>query len=878
MITVLAMLASQILAQQDNQQQGFTYQAVARNSNGTPMADQLLSVRLAIQENGPEGEIVWQEEHKVQTSSLGLFTLIVGDPEAIPIDGTVDSFDQIDWSSGPYYLGVQIDADGEYLDMGGSPITRVPLAQFANTASSATSFSVQPAAETQPGEPLFQVKRKDGQPVFAVYEDMVWVYVDTLSSKGKKGGFAVGGYSTASKGVTQEYMRVTPDSVRVYVSEDAAKGKKGGFAVGGYSTATKGNGQEYLRVTPDSVRVYIDTDSQVKGKKGGFAVGGYSAGSVKGNPGDLYFNLSPSEDAELVRDKSQILFYPAKDAFFAGTIHIGDPDSVGLNSTALGYKSVAMGRYSQAFGYKCLALGDYSTAIGKEAVSMENSFALGNTAVAVGNDSYAFGSAARASGEKSFAFGSVGIDTVGMPTDIPTTASGDYSIAFGMGARATSFGAMSMGAGSNAEGYKSVAIGPGATALGSYASAIGYLSVANGSYASSMGYMSEANGTKSIAIGSYYSYTYLEIIKGGGFKPIRVTRENSANGSYSVSLGNGNSSNDGGLALGTFNDAGAFGAAALGFSNNASGRYSLAAGYNNDALGYYSMAIGENVYSKAMNSLAVGTFNDTTVGTRDQWVETDPLFQIGNGTSNSNRHDAFRVDKNGRVQVLPVNSRYGMYLVTSADEENVNSTIYGFRSIISSSDPDLSGAYSGRFTGGITAGTYYGLYADTRTGDGFDVAEYIYDTRGDTEAGDVLVADPETEKSVLKSSVPYQVSVVGVVSTDPQLVMGMELVVDEETGEPLEGVKATRLALTGRVPVKITEENGPVRPGDLLTTSSTPGHAMKWSLLDMEKAKDFEELKSMLAENERRRHAVIGKALGSSGSGSGKVMVLISLQ
>jgi hypothetical protein len=120
--------------------------------------------------------------------------------------------------------------------------------------------------------------------------------------------------------------------------------------------------------------------------------------------------------------------------------------------------------------------------------------------------------------------------------------------------------------------------------------------------------------------------------------------------------------------------------------------------------------------------------------------------------------------------------------------------------------------------------------------------------------------------------------VVGVVSTDPQLVMGMELVVDEETGEPLKGVQATRLALTGRVPVKITEENGPVKPGDLLTTSSTPGHAMKWSLLDVEKAKDFEELKSMLAENELRRHAVIGKALGSSGSGSGKVMVLISLQ
>jgi hypothetical protein len=110
------------------------------------------------------------------------------------------------------------------------------------------------------------------------------------------------------------------------------------------------------------------------------------------------------------------------------------------------------------------------------------------------------------------------------------------------------------------------------------------------------------------------------------------------------------------------------------------------------------------------------------------------------------------------------------------------------------------------------------------------------------------------------------------------MVMGMELVVDPETGETLPGVLATRLALTGRVPVKITEENGPIVPGDLLTTSSTPGYAMKWTLLDVNEAKDFDGLKSILAENERRRNAIIGKSVGSSNGGTGTVMVLISLQ
>jgi hypothetical protein len=108
--------------------------------------------------------------------------------------------------------------------------------------------------------------------------------------------------------------------------------------------------------------------------------------------------------------------------------------------------------------------------------------------------------------------------------------------------------------------------------------------------------------------------------------------------------------------------------------------------------------------------------------------------------------------------------------------------------------------------------------------------------------------------------------------------MGMELVIDKETGEPIPGVQATRLALTGRVPCKVTDENGPIQPGDLLTTSSTPGHAMKWTPVDVSKAQDFEELKKMLAENEMRRHAVIGKAVEALDSGTGKIMVLISLQ
>ncbi|MCK4748371.1 MAG: hypothetical protein KAT15_15075, partial [Bacteroidales bacterium] len=282
-IACLAMLTAPVHSQESQPQPGFTYQAVARNASGVPLTNQALTVKLAIMADSQNGTLIWEEEHDRVTSSLGLFTLLVGGPDARGGNGSVDSFDQIDWSAHAYFLNVWVKTDGDFMEMGGSPIQTVPIAQYAASAKSATSnFSVQPSLESTSGEALFEVRRSDGHPVFAVYEDMVWVYVDTLANKGVKGGFAVGGYSRDTKGVSQEYMRVTPDSVRIY----------------------------------------IDSDPQAKGVKGGFAVGGFSRDS-KGASGDLFFNLSPKNDAEVISDKSQILFYPAKDAFFAGTIHVG---------------------------------------------------------------------------------------------------------------------------------------------------------------------------------------------------------------------------------------------------------------------------------------------------------------------------------------------------------------------------------------------------------------------------------------------------------------------------------------------------------------------------------------------------------------------------
>jgi hypothetical protein len=893
LIGVLLFSSGRLFAQTE---QGFSYQAVARDLSGSPIGEKEITVRIVVHANGLDGEEIWSEEHRIQTSSMGLFTLTVGDPKAMNQGGSAKAFEQIDWSAYPYFLRIYLKLDNEFMDMGGSAIQTVPLARFATSAKSAAgSFSVQPNEDPLPGEALFMVRRKDGQPVFAVYEDMVWVYSDPNASKGAKGGFAVGGYNPV-KGVTEEY----------------------------------------LRVSSDSVRIYIDSDPRSKGVKGGFAVGGYKPTSAKGFQDEIYLNVSGQEAVDVVKDKSQIMWYPRKEAFLAGNIQIGSVDSVGQNSTAMGYKSVAMGNYSQAFGYRSMSLGNYSTSFGNRSIAKgEDSYALGSGAVASGIRSFAIGVGSHTTGTSSMALGtssealnnystaigyrseatglyshSFGLQAVAagersMALGMIATASGLRSLSLGYSSVATEPYSLSIGANAIATGDTAISIGSGAEASGPNSLAIGTGSMASDQLATAIGYNALAEGNKSISLGAYY-YKSLFFIppiiiipplfpKGldpeaaapkqgdgtkGGFValPLYADRNNQAIGSYSVALGNGNRSENGGISLGVYNDALDIYSTAVGFGNQAVAPYSFAGGFANRTEGQFATAFGRYTSAASMNSFVVGVYN-RSYGSPEDWIGTDPLFQIGNGTGPdvSEQHDALRVNKNGGTYIYPSNSYYGLYLYSQTDASYPSSFHYGIMGIISRNKPGTN-YYSGYFYDTGSDGIYNGFYADQRSGGAVDVAEYIYDTHGDTEAGDVLVADKHKDESVIKSQQAYQTSVLGVVTTDPHLVMGMDLVINEVTGESIPGVSATRLALSGRVPVKISEENGPIEPGDLLTTSSTPGYAMKWTLKDVNEARDFAELKSMLAENERRRNAIIGKAVSSSSNGDGKVMVLISLQ
>ncbi|HET7099390.1 MAG TPA: hypothetical protein VFI61_04110 [Patescibacteria group bacterium] len=101
---------------------------------------------------------------------------------------------------------------------------------------------------------------------------------------------------------------------------------------------------------------------------------------------------------------------------------------------------------------------------------------------------------------------------------------------------------------------------------------------------------------------------------------------------------------------------------------------------------------------------------------------------------------------------------------------------------------------------------------------GADLAE-IYTTKdANIEPGDVVSIDPSLQTGMKKSQTPYDQSVLGIISTRPGMVIGS---IDNE------GINAMPVALSGRVPVKVSTQNGPIYIGDYLTTSQTPGVAMK---------------------------------------------------
>lgn len=134
-----------------------------------------------------------------------------------------------------------------------------------------------------------------------------------------------------------------------------------------------------------------------------------------------------------------------------------------------------------------------------------------------------------------------------------------------------------------------------------------------------------------------------------------------------------------------------------------------------------------------------------------------------------------------------------------------------------------------------------------------DVAEWVPVTET-MSPGTVVVLNPRKVNEVMPAMRSYDTMVAGVVSETPGLILG-------ERGD-----SKAAIATFGRVRVKATASERPIRIGDLLVTSDKDGMAMKSEPIKI---------------GDHHLHqpgTIIGKALEPLAGGEGEILVLLSLQ
>jgi hypothetical protein len=176
--------------------------------------------------------------------------------------------------------------------------------------------------------------------------------------------------------------------------------------------------------------------------------------------------------------------------------------------------------------------------------------------------------------------------------------------------------------------------------------------------------------------------------------------------------------------------------------------------------------------------------------------------------------------------------------------------------VVGSVEPGLTKAAAAITGIGPTAGRFIGdveVTGNIHFGGGADCAEYFdAQTHEPAEPGTVLVLGDD---GALKASQKaYDRRVAGIVSGAgsfrPAIILDHQVTARTRT----------LIALLGKTYCKVDAEHGRIEVGDLLTTSPTPGYAMKAS------------------DREQAFGAVIGKALQRLEEGQGLIPVLIALQ
>ena len=230
------------------------------------------------------------------------------------------------------------------------------------------------------------------------------------------------------------------------------------------------------------------------------------------------------------------------------------------------------------------------------------------------------------------------------------TAVGNFSVAEGKVASATSYH-------SHAEGYGTLASGGESHAEGAYSKAIGSQSHAEGMNTQSLGDVSHAEGNSTTA-SSIYSHAE-------GDSTVASGTRSHAEGYYSKASGNYGSHAEGQstTASGDYSHAEGYGTTASGNDSHAEGYGTTASSYcshaegdSTVASGYSSHAEGRYTEAKNVSEHASGQYNVSNSASTTFGDSGNTLFSVGNGSADDARHNAFEIRQNGDIYIASGNS------------------------------------------------------------------------------------------------------------------------------------------------------------------------------------------------------------------------------
>ena len=222
---------------------------------------------------------------------------------------------------------------------------------------------------------------------------------------------------------------------------------------------------------------------------------------------------------------------------------------------------------------------------------------------------------------------------------------------------------------------------------------------------------------------------------------------------------------------------------------------------SNDLTVWENSDIGNNLFVRNAINVGVGGIQSNGNFSINSNISSGNLFQIVSSTNSS------------------------IFMISAGGSVGINTTTFGFGDTFSYKlKIDAGGTNSGAIgANGFIRATAYITPSTT-----LDLAEtYPINTscaqNGTCPAdGDIVCIDASVVAGVKKCSASDSDYIVGIVSTNPGFLLG-----GGEFLNPTQNLGTVKVALAGRVPVKVSTVNGSISPGDKLTVSNQAGVAAK---------------------------------------------------